>query len=194
MSRIQLFAALAAVGLIGFVSGLTAQDDGGAPPPMPGPTEHHKLFEKYTGDFTADVKMWMVPGGEPMISKASETTTKIAGGMWYHQKFNGEFMGMQFEGHGIVGYDSMKKKYVGIWVDSFSPFIVPMEGTYDAEKKVLVWDVQSFDEAGKPQVQKHYNHYNDDGSRVFIMKTPFNENEYTKTMEITYKKKAGGSK
>ena len=42
-------------------------------------------------------------------------------------RLESEFGGQKFQGHGMDCYDPVKKKYVGIWVDSWStaPMTVP---------------------------------------------------------------------
>ena len=46
---------------------------------------------------------------------------------------------MAFEGRGQFGYDPAKKKYVGTWIDSMSPTLRVLEGTYDAKTKTLTY-------------------------------------------------------
>src|SRR5579863_2116141 len=80
--------------------------------PKPGP-EHDKLKE-LEGSWDAVMEM----GGQK--SKASATYKSICGGMWLASTYEGELGELKFQGHGLDGYDQMKKKYVGVWVDSVS--------------------------------------------------------------------------
>ena len=52
----------------------------------------------------------------------------MTGGLWVLSKFEGDFGGMKFEGRGQFGYDPIKKKYVGTWIDSMSPTLSVLEG------------------------------------------------------------------
>ena len=42
-----------------------------------------------------------------------------------------------FVGHGTTGFDPATGKYVGTWIDSWSPTVMHLEGSCDASGKVL---------------------------------------------------------
>ena len=46
-------------------------------------------------------------------------------------------MAMPFQGLGLTGYDKMKQKYVGVWIDSMVTAMATSEGSADVEGKVL---------------------------------------------------------
>ncbi|MDA1229440.1 MAG: DUF1579 domain-containing protein [Planctomycetota bacterium] len=54
-------------------------------------------------------------------------------GMWLSSDFRADFGGMKFHGKGLDGYDSSKKQYVGIWVDSMSGSPMVMTGTKEGK-------------------------------------------------------------
>ena len=64
------------------------------------------------------------------------------GGFWVTSEFESDFMGMPFQGRSVVGYDAMKGKYVGTWIDTMSSYMAIMEGEYDQANDALVmeWD------------------------------------------------------
>lgn len=99
------------------------------------PTKEHEVLKEDVGTWDAEVT-FTIPGSEPMKSKGVETN-RMVGGLWLVSDFDGEFAGSKFTGHGIVGYDSTKKKYVGSWVDNMGTSITTMEGEYDADKKTM---------------------------------------------------------
>ncbi len=53
------------------------------------------------------------------------------------EDFSGEFMGKPFHGIGITGYDNLKKKYVGSWIDDMGTGLFISEGDADAEGFVV---------------------------------------------------------
>ena len=57
----------------------------------------------------------------------------MIGDFWIVCDYTGSFEGLKFVGQGSFGYDAKKKKYVGTWIDSFSPNVTHMVGTYDKE-------------------------------------------------------------
>ena len=101
---------------------------GAQAPPKPGP-EHDKLKEM-VGNWDAVMK---TAAGE---SKGTMTYKMGLGGLWLIEDFKGEFSGLPFEGHGLTTYDPAKKKYVGIWIDSYSSEHTVTEGNFDKEGKV----------------------------------------------------------
>lgn len=128
-------------------------------PEMPQPTEAHKLLEKDTGTWTGEMKMFMAgPDQPPMVMAIKETNTMMEGGFWSLS----EFEAGPFKGKGQFGYDPMKKKFVGTWIDSSSPFLSVMEGDYDDEGSTLTMFFDGMDMASgkivkRKSVTKHVN-------------------------------------
>jgi hypothetical protein len=98
-------------------------------PPKPGP--EHEVLKKMEGTWDATMKF----GG--MESKGTSTYKMDLGGLWLVSTFEGDFGGMKFSGRGLDSYDTAKKKYVGVWVDSMSTSPLILEGGYDAAKKTM---------------------------------------------------------
>ncbi len=96
----------------------------------PKPEKEHEWLKQFEGtwDFTTQF------GTE--TGKGVETAALGCGGLWLivdakEDKKDG------FHGHGVVGYDTSKKKFVNLWVDSMSTYAQIMEGTLDKDGKVL---------------------------------------------------------
>lgn len=184
----KLPALVVLVGLVGLGAAASAQDG----PPGAKPTAEHKLLAKDVGTWDATVKSWMSgPDSEPSVSKGVEVDKLLPGGLWLTNDFEGEFGGMAFHGHGVSGYDTQKKKYVGMWVDSLATSIMTMEGAYDAGTHTVTMYGKGTDMAGKPYESKSTTKYASDDERVFTMsiKSDDTKGEYMKMMEITYKRR-----
>jgi hypothetical protein len=95
---------------------------------MSAPGEGHAIFDKYVGKWDCVVKSWMDPKAPPTETKGTSEYSKILGGRFLLQTFNGDMMGMPFEGRGTTGYDNLRKEYVAIWTDNFSTSIMKMTG------------------------------------------------------------------
>jgi hypothetical protein len=185
----QLVALCMGLGVAGTVGVATAQDG----PPIPKPTEEHKLLAKDEGTWDATVKSWMSgPDSAPTISKGVEVDKLMPGGLWLLNDFDGEFGGMAFHGHGVTGYDTQKKKYIGTWVDSMTTSIMTMEGDYDADKHIMTMYGKGIDPAGKAYESKSVSKFEGDSVRVFTMsiKSDETKGEFMKMMEITYKRRS----
>lgn len=157
----------------------------------PKPAKEHKDLETEVGVWDADVSMWMSPEAEPMKSKAVETNEKF-GDFWIMSKFEGDFGGMKFKGHSMLGYDPAKKKYVGTWTDTMSPYLMTMEGDYDESTHTsTMYGTGTSMETGKPEKSKMVTQYTSDDEKTFTMymENPGAEGEWIKVMEIKYKRR-----
>jgi hypothetical protein len=155
------------------------------------PTEEHKILAADEGTWDANVKAFMAgPNADPAVSKGTEVNQVMAGGMWLLSTFDGEFGGAKFQGRGQFGFDPVKKKYVGTWIDSMSPTLSVLEGTYDAKTQTMTYTGDGVDAATKARfTQKMVTVRKGDGGRVFTLYMKFEGGEETKFMEITYTKR-----
>lgn len=121
-----LVAATLATAMLGSTSPVSAQQ-----PPTAGP--EHKVLEHLVGNWDAE----MVVAGVDKPSKCVAKYTSTCGGLWVASEFDGELVGQKFQGRGLDGYDTAKKKYVSVWVDSMITAPMFFEGDYDAPKKQM---------------------------------------------------------
>lgn len=153
-------------------------------------SEAHAVLEQDIGVWDAEMKMWMSPeGGEPMPAKGVETNELMVGGMWVLSEFEGNFAGQDFTGKGQFGYDPTNKKYVGTWIDSMSPHMMKMEGTYDASSKTMTFFAESINpQSGQLIKAKLETKYTSDNERIMTMYMgiPGSDDEYYKHMECKY--------
>ena len=173
----------------------------GAPPDMAemmkkmeeisGPGPEHKVLTDLAGEWDVEVKSWMAgPDGPSTTSKGACKGKLILGGRFLQEEFEGEMMGMKFNGMGITGYDKFNKKYVNTWIDSMGTGILSSDGSADASGKVLTFngkmDEPYSGEKAKPvrmvtRIVSHDKH-------VFEMHD-LSLGEKSKVMEITYTRK-----
>jgi hypothetical protein len=115
----------------------------------------------------------------------------MTGGMWVLSRFEGSFGAAKFEGRGQFGFDPVKKKYVGTWIDSMSTILSVLEGEYDAKTKTMTYVGDGYDPDRKAKfTQKMVTTMKDDGTRVFTLYMKYEgEQAETKFMEITYTKR-----
>ncbi|MBA3754139.1 MAG: DUF1579 domain-containing protein [Nitrospira sp.] len=102
---------------------------------QPGP--QHETLKALVGKFDADVTMQMMPGMPEEKSKGTEENEMLFDGRYLSSKYNGEWKGQPFKGHGLWGYDNAKKKFVSLWIDSMSTMVMMAEGTADASGKAI---------------------------------------------------------
>lgn len=100
------------------------------------PQEEHKWLQQLVGDWTSEAQMAVAPGPAETC-KGSETVRSL-GGLWIVAEGRGEMPGggsatMQM----TLGYDPLKKRYVGTWVGSMMTHLWLYDGELDASKTVL---------------------------------------------------------
>jgi len=157
------------------------------PEPKPGP--EHKSLEPLVGKFKATVKMWLEPGKDPMTSEGTTTRKLIMNGLFLHEDFDGKFGGSTFTGMGIMGYDTMQKKYTGTWIDSMSTGYMAMEGTYDAKTKTFSMTMDDIDMAtGKKVKMRDTLRIVDNDTQLQQFFRPGEGGKEMKVMEIEYKR------
>ena len=107
-----------------------------AQPGGPAATKEHEWLHQLAGRWEADVEVSAEPGKPPLKLKSTEDTRRI-GGFWILSASEALPPGMPFARALTLGYDPLKKKYVGTWVDSNSTHIGTYEGSLDAAGTTL---------------------------------------------------------
>lgn len=154
----------------------------------PQPSAEHEGFKHEVGVWDAESKTWMAPDAEPILSKGVETN-RMHGPMWLVSEFESEIMGAPYNGHGQFGYDPKKQKYVGTWIDNYSPHLTVMEGTMDEATKTLTMMSEGYNMmTGEKETSKMVSKMIDDDHKKFEIfgPVPGKPGEWWKKMEINY--------
>ena len=103
------------------------------------PGDPHKVLAAKVGSWTNKVTIWMAPGAPPTTTEGTSEFNTIMDGRYLTDMTTGSFQGTPFQGHGLTGYDNMKKKYTSMWIDNMGTGIMTAEGTYDAATKTFTY-------------------------------------------------------
>lgn len=112
--------------------------------------ENHKLLGELVGTWNYTVRMWMNPdpSAKPEEYKGTAVRKSMMDGRFYVLDVTGKMMmpgadgkpkEVTFKGMGLEGYDNVKKKFVGTWVDNMGTGIMTSEGDYDAATKTMTF-------------------------------------------------------
>jgi hypothetical protein len=176
MRNLLTFALVLAV--LAATAQLTAQ-----PPPEIKPGPEHALLKESEGTWDAAIKSM---GNE---YTGTEKCKMALNGLWLLEGFKADFGGMPFEGHGATSYDSAKKKYVNVWIDSMTTRPMISEGTYEKDTKTmrLVGSMATPD--GKDMKTIMTTVFNDADTKTFTLKTPGEGGKEVEMLHITYKRR-----
>ena len=137
------------------------------------PGEAHKTLAKSNGNWTGQVTSWAAIDAPPTTSTATVVNKMIMGGLYQESDYNGNFMGMPFQGMGITGYDNYRKKYLSTWVDNMGSGILSMQGSVDSATKAITFTGSMINPAnGKRCIIKQVNTIVDDNNQLMEMYGP----------------------
>ena len=154
----------------------------------PGPG--HQALNALVGDWKAEVKCWMEPGGSPEMSQATASAKWTLNGRFMEEEFHGEMMGKPFTGRSLMGYDNVKQTFNSVWVSDMQTSMFTSEGKSENGNKVITLEGRSSCAAtGRTDVPvKTVFHVISPEKHVFEMYDG-SKGENVKTMEITYTRK-----
>ncbi|MDZ4806117.1 MAG: DUF1579 domain-containing protein [Candidatus Eisenbacteria bacterium] len=155
---------------------------------MNGPSDGHKIFDKYVGKWTATTKMWMDPAAPPSEEMGGMAEfSMMMGGRFLSQKFTSSMMGMPFEGFGTTGYDNFRKEYVSTWVDNISTATMMMNGGMKDAKTIEMTGLMDEPMTGeKDKKVRSSETWTDDNHFTWAMYDNIPGKGEVKVMEISY--------
>jgi hypothetical protein len=106
------------------------------------PTQEHRWLEQLVGEWTYESEMPGAPGEPPTTFGGRETVRSI-GGLWVVGESQGNMPGGTTTTMIVtLGYDPLKRRYVGTFVGSMMPTFWVYEGQVDASGRALVLDTE----------------------------------------------------
>ncbi len=116
------------------------------------PGEEHRRLEPLVGTWKTKTTFWMEPGGPPSASDGISEHRWVLGDRFVEQVYRGTAMGMPFEGIGFTGYDNVKRKYIGTWMDSMSTGIMSSLGTGKPSPEKVSFEARSSDPVSRGEI------------------------------------------
>ena len=99
------------------------------------PGAAHDVLKPVIGTFRAEVTFFMPGMPDGQCSQGTMVNSSVLGGRYVEMRYQGD--GDCMQGIGFVGYDNVKRKYTGLWMDTMSTQIMVSEGSIDAAGKVI---------------------------------------------------------
>ncbi|TWT49992.1 hypothetical protein KOR42_36760 [Thalassoglobus neptunius] len=119
-------------------------------PEFPSPEPEHQWLQKFVGNWSLTSKAKMGPD-QPDVECSGRMQCQMLGEFWLINKMDSEMMDSTMKGVQSIGYDPVKEKYIGTWVDSMTSTLWVYEGTVNeaGTKLTLEADGPNFTTPGK---------------------------------------------
>ena len=104
------------------------------------PSAAHAKLAEMEGTWALEIKMWMEPGAEPIVSTAINERVMAMGGRYLVDEVTGDGMPgfPPFNGYGWTGYDNVEEQYVATWIDNVGTGIFTSHGEWDVDADALI--------------------------------------------------------
>ena len=165
----------------------TGQASEGGMPPI-GPPAEMKQLEGMNGEYTVKFMYKMDPMSEEWLeTDATAVLSTVAGGAAQQMLFEGEMMGMLFQGVGLTTYDRATQKWQSTWVDSMGARISMYTG--DFEDGTMVVTGQDIGPDGNKFHSRLTNYNMTDAGFDWKYEMSMDGTNYLEAAKATYRKK-----
>lgn len=155
------------------------------------PQKEHQWLQKLVGEWTYETEATMAPGKPPEKFTGTESVRSL-GGVWVLCEGRCEMPG---GGTGTtimtLGYDPMKKRYLGTFIGSMMTHLWVYEGELDAAGRVLTLDTEgpSFTAEGKMTKYKDGIEIKSDDHRVLSSQALGDDGKWHGFMTANYRRR-----
>jgi len=151
----------------------------------PGPG--HQALNALEGNWKAEVKCWMEPGGSPEVSQGTAKASWKFDGRFLEEEFHGQMMGKPFTGRTLLGFDNTKQTFNSVWVSDTQTSMFTSEGKGDNGNKVIMLEGKaSCPATGRKDIPMKTVLRVISPDRHVLEMFDGSKGENAKTMEITY--------
>jgi hypothetical protein len=116
------------------------------------PSAGHARLMPMVGTWKATTTFRMAPGEPEQVHGGTSIHRLVLGGRYVEQSYKGMSMGMPFEGIGFTGYDNVKKRYVGTWMDTFGTGVMHSVGVGRPTDDRIDFVCEAIEPSGKTKV------------------------------------------
>jgi hypothetical protein len=151
------------------------------------PERQHRWLEKLVGEWTYEAS-----AGQQECTRGTESVRSI-GGLWIQAEGQGEMPG----GEGLatsvmtIGYDTLKKRFVGTWIGSMMTYMWVYDGELDAAERVLTLNSEgpSMADDGTMASYQDVIEFKSDNHRTVTGRVRTPEGTWQSFMTVDYRRK-----
>ncbi len=119
------------------------------------PQKEHQWLQKLVGEWTFEGEATMEPGKPPEKCAGAESVRPM-GGVWVLCEGRGEMPGGGMATTLMtLGYEPLKKRYVGTFIGSMMTYLWVYDGSLDAAEKVLTLETEGPSFAGEGKLAQY---------------------------------------
>lgn len=156
----------------------------------PQPQQQHQWLENLIGEWTYENECSMGPDQPPGKFTGTESVRSIDG-LWVVCEGRGEMPdGGAATTIMTLGYDPVKKRFVGTFIGSMMTYMWVYDGALDAAGKVLTLDTEgpSFTDTAKMMKYQDIIEIKSDGHRTLSSQTLGDDGKWTRFMTAHYRR------
>jgi hypothetical protein len=155
------------------------------------PQKEHQWLQKLVGEWTCEGDATMEPGKPPEKFKTTESVRSL-GGLWIVAEGQGEMPdGDTATTLMTLGYDPLKRRYVGTWIGSMMTHLWLYDGGLDAAERVLTLDAEGPSMAADGKMAKYRDviEFKSDDHRVLSSHWLDDDGDWRQFMTANYRRK-----
>ena len=155
------------------------------------PQKEHRWLDQLVGDWTFEVESNMGPGQPPMKAHGTETVRSL-GGLWTIAEGHGDMPGCGPSTTILtLGYDPLKKRFVGTFIASMMTYMFSYNGTLDSTGKVLTLETEGPSMADPAKMAKFRDiiEIKSKDERILTSRGLGDDGQWHQFMLATYKRK-----
>ena len=119
------------------------------------PQTEHAWLEKFVGEWTYEGEVYMGPGAAPERFSGCEHGRSL-GGLWFLVEGHGEMPGFPEATTMLtLGYDALKRRYVGTWIGPMTTQLWVYDGYVDAAGRTLTLNAEGPDVSSPGKTTKY---------------------------------------
>jgi len=152
--------------------------------------KQHEWLRQFLGSWAFEGECVMAPDQPPMKSSGTESV-RMLGDLWIIAESSGKMPdGSTMNAIMTLGYDPVKKKFVGSWVGSPMTCLFVYEGELDAAERVLPLNCEgpSWEDPSKTMRYQDVWELHPDGTRVLRSQGLGPDGKWVQFMSATYRK------
>jgi hypothetical protein len=155
------------------------------------PTREHKWLQKFVGDWTYETEAAMEPGKPPVKMTGSESIRPL-GEIWVQGAGTSQMPdGSPAETQITLGYDPLKKRFVGTWLGTMMAHLWVYDGELSADERTLSLNSEgpSMTEEGKRANYRDVFEFKNDNLRTLTAYVQGADGEWSQFMTLDYHRK-----